>query len=43
MPAERGRQLVLELAPPEPPSFESYVPGRNAAALRALAGGERFV
>jgi len=41
------RQLVLELAPPEPPSFASYVPGRNAAALAALrsalAGGERFV
>jgi DnaA-homolog protein len=48
MPAERPpRQGVLELAPPEPPSFASYVPGRNAAALRALesalAGGERFV
>ena len=41
------RQLVLELAPPEPPSFASYVPGRNAAAVRALeralSGGERFV
>jgi DnaA-homolog protein len=48
MPAERGmRQLVLELAPPEPPGFANYVPGRNAAAVaaleRALAGGERFV
>lgn len=48
MPAERGpRQGVLELAPPEPPSFASYVAGRNAAAVRALeralAGGERFV
>lgn len=41
------RQLVLELAPPEPPSFANYVAGRNAAALAALesalAGGERFV
>lgn len=41
------RQLVLELAPPEPPSFANYVPGRNGAAVRALeaalAGGERFV
>jgi DnaA-homolog protein len=41
------RQLVLELAPPGPPTFASYVPGRNGAALRALesalAGGERFV
>lgn len=48
MPADRWpRQLVLELAPPEPPSFASYVPGRSAAALAALesalAGGERFV
>ena len=47
MQAERARQLLLELAPPEPPSFASYVPGRNAAAVRALegalAGGERFV
>jgi DnaA-homolog protein len=41
------RQLVLELAPPEPPTFASYVRGRNGAAVRALeaalAGGERFV
>jgi len=41
------RQLILELAPAEPPGFASYVPGRNAAAVRALeralAGGERFV
>jgi DnaA-homolog protein len=41
------RQLVLELAPPEPPSFANYVIGRNRAAVRALesalAGGERFV
>jgi DnaA family protein len=48
MPADRAmRQLVLELAPPEPPTFASYVPGSNAAAVaaleRALAGGERFV
>lgn len=41
------RQLILELAPPEPPSFANYVPGRNTAAVaaleRALAGGEPFV
>ncbi len=41
------RQLVLELAPPEPPSFANYAVGRNRAAVRALeaalAGGERFV
>jgi DnaA-homolog protein len=41
------RQLVLELAPPEPPTFSNYVAGRNSAAVRALqaalAGGERFV
>ncbi len=41
------RQLVLELAPPEPPGFANYVVGRNGAAVRALesalAGGERFV
>ncbi len=41
------RQLVLELAPPEPPSFANFVAGRNGAAVRALeaalAGGERFV
>jgi DnaA-homolog protein len=47
MQAEGARQLVLELAPPEPPSFASYVPGRNAAAVqalqRALSGGEPFV
>jgi DnaA-homolog protein len=47
MPAERGRQLVLELAPPEPATFASFIAGRNAAAVaaleRALAGGERFV
>jgi DnaA-homolog protein len=47
MPAERGRQLVLELAPPGAPTFAGFVAGRNAAAVaaleRALAGGERFV
>src|SRR5262252_2215925 len=41
------QQLVLELAPPRQPTFASYVPGRNAAAVqaleRALAGEERFV
>jgi DnaA family protein len=41
------QQLVLELAPPQAPTFASYIPGRNAAAVqaleRALAGGERFV
>lgn len=42
------RQLVLELAPSEPPTFANYVPGRNGAAVRALEAaladaGERFV
>src|SRR5690349_12727299 len=41
------RQLVLELAPRQAPTFASYIPGRNAAAMqalrRALSGGERFV
>lgn len=35
-------QLVFELAAPEPPSFASFLPGRNAeacAAVRALAAG----
>ena len=30
------QQLVLELGPPPPPTFESYFPGRNAAAFNAL-------
>ena len=41
------QQLLLELAPPPPPTLENFFPGRNAAALRALRealeGGERFV
>ena len=35
-------QLVFELAAPEPPSFDSFLPGRNAeacAAVRAVAAG----
>lgn len=31
------QQLVLELAPPAQPSLENFAPGRNAAALAALA------
>ena len=43
------KQLVLDIAPPPAPTFENFVPGRNAelaAALRALAAGasgERFI
>lgn len=41
------RQLALELAPPPEPTAENFFPGRNGAALSALAealgGGERFV
>lgn len=41
------QQLVLELGPPPPPTFESFFPGRNAAAFNALRaalqGGERFI
>jgi len=41
------QQLLLELAPPPPPTLENFVPGRNGAALQALrdalAGGEGFV
>jgi DnaA family protein len=41
------QQLLLELAPPPPPTLENYFPGRNRAALdalrEALEGGERFV
>jgi DnaA family protein len=36
-------QLVFDLAPPEPPSFANFLPGRNAEALSALvrfAAGE---
>lgn len=29
-------QLVLELAPPEPPSFDNFLPGANAEAIDAL-------
>lgn len=31
-------QLVFDLAPPEPPSFANFLPGRNAEALAVLAG-----
>ena len=41
------QQLLLELAPPPPPTLENFSPGRNNAALEALrealAGGEPFV
>jgi DnaA-homolog protein len=41
------QQLLLELAPPPPPTLESFFPGKNGAALKALrealAEGERFV
>src|SRR5258708_8371965 len=41
------QELLLELAPPPPPTLENFSPGRNSAALKALrealAGGERFV
>jgi DnaA family protein len=40
-------QLALELGPPPPPTFESFFPGRNAAAFSALRsalqGGERCI
>jgi len=41
------QQLLLELAPPPPPTLENFSSGRNGAAVaalrEALAGGERFV
>ena len=43
------QQLLLQLSPPPAPTLDNFVPGRNAAALRALreiaagATGERFV
>ena len=41
------QQLLLELAPPPPPTLENFSPGRNGAAVKALrdalSGGERFV
>jgi len=41
------QQLLLELAPPPPPTLENFSPGKNGAALRALkealGDGERFV
>jgi len=41
------QQLLLELAPPPPPTLENFSPGKNGAALKALRGalegGERFV
>src|SRR5258707_4170905 len=53
MPAGRLRrhgsmqQLLLELAPPPPPTLENFSPGKNGAALKALKealeDGERFV
>jgi DnaA family protein len=32
-----SEQLVFELTAPEPPSFDNYVPGRNAEVVAALA------
>jgi DnaA family protein len=41
------QQLLLEIAPPPPPTLENFSPGKNGAALKALRGalegGERFV
>jgi len=41
------QQLLLELAPPPPPTLENFSPGKNGAALKALKealeDGERFV
>ena len=41
------QQLLLELAPPPPPTLENFSPGKNGAAIQALrdalAGGEGFV
>jgi DnaA family protein len=41
------QQLLLELAPPPPPTLENFSPGRNGAAVKALrdalTGGEGFV
>ncbi|HTQ74134.1 MAG TPA: DnaA/Hda family protein [Burkholderiales bacterium] len=41
------QQLLLELAPPPPPTLENFSQGRNGAAVKALrealAGGEGFV
>ncbi|HYU67720.1 MAG TPA: AAA family ATPase, partial [Burkholderiales bacterium] len=41
------QQLLLEFAPPPPPTLENFSPGKNGAALKALRealeDGERFV
>jgi DnaA-homolog protein len=41
------QQLLLELAPPPPPTLDNFSPGKNGAALKALRSaledGERFV
>ena len=41
------QQLLLELAPPPPPTLDNFSPGKNGAALKALRealeDGERFV
>ena len=40
------QQLLLEFAPPPPPTLENFSPGKNGAALKALRealeSGERF-
>lgn len=41
------KQLLLDIAPPSPPTLANFVPGRNAELLQTLgnmlAGQERFV
>ena len=37
VPTISMEQLVFDLAPPEPPSFANFLPGRNAEVLSALA------
>ena len=31
---------TLELAPPEPPSFANFLPGRNGEAIDSIEGGD---
>lgn len=41
------KQLLLDIAPPSPPTLDNFVPGHNRELLQILdamlAGGERFV